>query len=126
MQGWKRRIAVIVIVVARFLLATFGDWFGLFADTVRFLPEGVLVVSSGPLEPTTTKLFSLASALATAILPVLAAGVVRSRAGKHELAVRLQAWQLNPEEAHESAAATWRGLRGRVTPFVDDRVGPAP
>jgi serine/threonine-protein kinase len=109
MHGWRRRIAVIAIVVAGFALATFGEWFGLFADTVRFLPEGVLIVSSGPLKPTATKLFWLASALATAVLPALAAGVVRSRAGKHELAVRLQAWQLKqlvPEEAHESAAAT--------------------
>lgn len=112
-RDWKPRIAVIVISCIAWTVSVFGDSWGLFPKTVRFI-DGSMTIHSTVigLPETSTTIYLYASVLATIIAPSLVVGALRSAYQRSEAAMRLQSWQLSRLVSADTTSATRNSTKG--------------
>jgi eukaryotic-like serine/threonine-protein kinase len=106
MHGWRRRIAVIAIVVGGWTVMMFGQRAGLFAPTVETIGDGLYLHSTVvDLARAFAPVSTFFAYLALIVLPALVVGTLRSAYSKADMQLRLQAWQLRqlvPDEAAQT------------------------
>jgi eukaryotic-like serine/threonine-protein kinase len=94
-RDWKPRIAVIAMSSIAWTVAVFGERWGLFPNTIRFV-DGDMIIHSNVIgfPATTTTIYLYASVLATIVAPAVVVGALRTAYHRSEIAMRLQSWQL--------------------------------
>ena len=94
-RPWKARLFVIGTSCLAWTVSVFGQRWGIFPETVRFIDGGMTIhstVLAMPEAKTTTLLYS--AGLGCIIGPAVVIGALRSAYHRAESTTRLQAWQL--------------------------------
>lgn len=95
MRPWRARLFVIVASSIAWTISVFGQRWGIFPETVRFIDDAIIIrstVMSLPEPGITTLLYT--AGLAGIIGPALVIGAIRNAYHGAEKTTRLQAWQL--------------------------------
>jgi serine/threonine-protein kinase len=89
------RVVIIGIASGAWTLSVFGELWGLFPDTVRFV-NGDMLIHSPVIDLPETRLtiYLYASMLAAVVAPALVISALRGAWQKNDEVMRLQAWQL--------------------------------
>ena len=95
LRPWKVRLYVILTSCLAWTVSVFGQRWGLFPETLRFVNDGIEIHSSIIALPEykTTRFFYTAG-LTAIIAPALVIGAIRGAYHRAETGSRLQAWQL--------------------------------
>jgi serine/threonine protein kinase len=112
-RQWRLRIAFIAIACLGWTVSIFGELWGLFPDTVRFVDGGMVIRSTAidfPEILTTIYLYS--AVLGVIVLPAVVVGFLRSSYHRADLQTRLQTWQLH--QLVPEGAPTRSGAGGSV------------
>jgi serine/threonine protein kinase len=108
-RHWRLRIAVIVIACVGWTVSIFGELWGLFPDTVRFVDGGMIIRSPAIDFPEIlTTIYFYSAVLGVIVLPAVVVGFLRSSYHRADLQTRLQTWQLHqlvPEGAPTRSSA---------------------